>query len=323
MPHQNKNWIYLLSEMMSPVLDLWLFKRLLLDPPTWYVVANRVWLWRGMVWESVFALVCRNVHVIFSSALSSFREKMSFRNLEIFETASCVSPQGNVWYSDGSNLSQYHAQNTVVESNSRIKNIVSALFLAHAGRSVQKPPVLCALVRRVQWQTEKGILLDQWNLPLLQARPSRHPGGGITPTGVVGWELAYGVSRAGRRPWGGVRARRVEWGPDGGGSTAVERDGEGQGRTDVAAELLPPQPFSASQFRLLVVVSPWHVDSGTKSSPAARKEANSVPFQLRHCLCTANLQLKSIGHDIYHFKCHCSLLSFFHKECCAYGTNIH
>lgn len=40
-----------------------------------------------------------------------------------------------------------------------------------------------------------------------------------------------------------MRAPRVKWGPGGGGSIAAELGGEVQGRTDVAAELLPPLPF--------------------------------------------------------------------------------
>jgi hypothetical protein len=96
-----------------------------------------------------------------------------------------------------------------------------------------------------------------------------------------------------------VPGRLVNWGPGGGGSIAVVRGGEGQGRTDGVDELLPPQPFLAFRFLLLVVVSPWHVDSGTISSPATRKKMNSVPFKLRHCLYTSNLQLKSIGHTGY------------------------
>lgn len=78
--------------------------------------------------------------------------------------------------------------------------------------------------------------------------------------------------------------QQAEWGQGEGegGSTVAERGGEAQGRTSAAAVLLLQRPFSASRFRPLEVVLPWHVDSGTRSSPAARREANSVPRHLHH-----------------------------------------
>jgi len=69
-----------------------------------------------------------------------------------------------------------------------------------------------------------------------------------------------------------VPARQGELDLDEGGSTAAVRDGEAQDRTDGAAVPLLQQPFLTSRSRPLAVSSPWHDDSGTRSSPVARKE---------------------------------------------------
>jgi hypothetical protein len=142
-------------------------------------------------------------------------------------------------------------------------------------------PFVRALVKRVRWQKEKGNLPVQWNRPWPRENPSRRPGGDITPTEVAGLRVAYGVYRGGRRLWDGVPGRQVERGRGGGGSTAAVRGGGARVRTGVAAVLLLPPPFSTSRFPLLAVVSPWHVDSGTRSSPTARREENLVPLQLQ------------------------------------------
>jgi hypothetical protein len=83
--------------------------------------------------------------------------------------------------------------------------------------------------------------------------------------GAVGSEMVCGVYQAGRRLLGGVPAPQGEW-DHGGGSTVAVRDGEGP-HTGDAAVLLLLQPFLTSRFRPLAVSSPWHVDSGTRSSP--------------------------------------------------------
>jgi hypothetical protein len=140
-------------------------------------------------------------------------------------------------------------------------------------------PFVRALVRRVRWLKVKGNLPVQLNQPWPRANPSRLPGGGITLTDVAGLRVAYGVSRGEQRLWGGVAGRQVEWGRGGGESTVAVPGGGAQGRTGAGAVLPLPPPFSTSRFRLLAVVSPWRVCSGTRSSPEARKEANLMPPQ--------------------------------------------
>lgn len=132
--------------------------------------------------------------------------------------------------------------------------------------------ICCALVTRVRWQMEKGNLHVQWNQPWPRVRPFRHSVGDIIPMGVVGSEMVCGVCQVGRRLLGGVPARQGVWDPDEGGSTVAVRDGEAQDRTGGVALLLLQQPFLTSRSRPLAVSSPWHVDSGTRSSPVARKE---------------------------------------------------
>ena len=85
-------------------------------------------------------------------------------------------------------------------------------------------------------------------------------------------EMVCGVCRAGRRLLGGVPARQGEWDLDEGGSIVAMHDGEVQGHRGGA--VVPPlrQPFLTSRSQPLAVSSPWHVDSGTKSSPVTRKE---------------------------------------------------
>lgn len=96
--------------------------------------------------------------------------------------------------------------------------------------------------------------------------------GDIIPMGVVGSEMVCGVYQAGRRLLSGVPARQGEWDLDEDGSTVAVRDGEAQDHRGGAAVQLLQQPFLTSRSRPLAVSSPWHVDSGTRSSPVARKE---------------------------------------------------
>jgi len=90
--------------------------------------------------------------------------------------------------------------------------------------------------------------------------------------GVVGSVMVCGVCQAGLRRLGGVPARQGEWDLDDGGSTVAVRDGEDQDHRGGAAVPLQQLPFLTSRSRPLAVSSPWRVDSGTRSSPAARKE---------------------------------------------------
>lgn len=82
--------------------------------------------------------------------------------------------------------------------------------------------------------------------------------------------MVCGVCQAGRRLLGGVPARQGEWDLDDGGSTVVVRDGEAQDRTGGAVVPLLQQPFLTSRSLPLAVSSPWHVDSGTRSSPVSQ-----------------------------------------------------
>ena len=131
--------------------------------------------------------------------------------------------------------------------------------------------ICCALVTRVRWQMEKVNLHVQWNQPWPRVRPFRRSVGDIIPMGVVGAEKVCGVCQAGRRRLGGVLARQGEWDLDDGGSIVAVRDGGARDHRGGAAVPLLQQPFLTSRSRLLAVSSPWHVDSGTRSSPVARK----------------------------------------------------
>lgn len=251
-----------------------------------------------MIWESKFEQEYRNVRIISSYILTWFREKMSLENLEILWTPSYVIVMNMLRIPE----SQIDHRTTRREQQPN-KEYSVFIYLQYARRtwcSVLKTesadlPFVRALVRRVRWLKEKGNLLVQLNQLWPRANPSLLLGGGITLTEVVGLRVAYGVYREERRLWGGEPDRRVEWGRGGGGSTVAVRGGEAQGRRGAAAVPLLPLPFSASQFRLLAVVSPWRVYSGTRSSPEVRTRANIVPphlqFQLK-LIKSQHLQLK-------------------------------